>query len=379
MKNILITGGAGFIGSNLALKLVESGYQVTILDNLSPQIHGKNPEKDSPLYQSLIGKVNFIKADICERKSWIKSIENQDIIFHFAAETGTGQSMYEIERYVRVNTYGTALMMDVLLNEPNSVKKIILASSRAVYGEGKYENSDGEISFPTSRLAENMQKGIFDVVDENLKILKALPTDENSKVHPISIYGTTKLQQEDILKQAADLAGKKYVILRFQNVYGAGQSMKNPYTGIISIFSNQIRHQEAINIFEDGRPSRDFIEVSDVVEVCKRTMETEKTNGQIINVGTGIPTTVLEVAQQLVKAFETQTSVEISGDFRLGDIRYNVADLTKMKDVLNFEAKISFEEGIKKFVNWAKEQKLEPLNFQKSLNEMSKKGLLLKS
>lgn len=379
MKNILITGGAGFIGSNLALRLIKEGYKVTVLDNLSTQIHGEKPEMDSPLYQSIIEKVNFIKGDVCRREDWLKVIENQDCIFHFAAETGTGQSMYEIEKYVRVNTYGTALMMDVLVNTPNSVKKIILSSSRAVYGEGKYQNNQGEIVYPNSRLAEDMKKGVFELLDENKKALTPLPTDENSKLHPVSIYGTTKLQQEEILKQAAESNDKDYVILRFQNVYGVGQSLRNPYTGIISIFSNQISNQETINIFEDGCPVRDFIEVSDVVEACVKAMTNEKANREILNIGTGVPTTVLEVAQLLNSLFRTQTKIEVSGAFRLGDIRYNVADLTKTNNTLNFEVKVELKEGLERFVKWVSQQKLEPLSFQKSLDELSQKGLLFKS
>lgn len=378
-KNILISGGAGFIGSNLSLKLIEAGYTITVLDNLSTQIHGQNPEENSPLYKSIQGKVNFIKGDVTNREDWEKAIENQDVIVHFAAETGTGQSMYQIEKYNWVNSYGTALMMDVLVNHPNQIKKFILGSTRAVYGEGKYKTKDQEIVYPLSRKSETMQKGIFELVDEKGDFLTPLPTSEDSKVHPISMYGITKANQEDIVKQVCESIGLDYVILRFQNVYGAGQSMKNPYTGILSVFSTQIMTDNGINIFEDGKPVRDFVEVRDVVEACKRSIELEKPNGQTINVGTGIPTTVLEVAENLVKSFKKETAIEISGGFRLGDIRYNVADLTLMKAFLEFEPKITFEEGVKRFVEWAKQQDIGENNFQQSLDEMKEKGLFIKS
>jgi len=379
MKNILITGGAGFIGSNLAIKLVELGYSITVLDNLSPQIHGENPEKDSPLYQSIVNKVHFIKGDVVNRQDWEEAMKNQDAIFHFAAETGTGQSMYQIERYNLVNSYGTALMMDVLVNQPNSVKKIVLASTRAVYGEGKYKNANQEIVYPNSRKLEDMQNNVFDLVDVNGNKLTPLPTDEGSKVHPLSMYGITKANQEDIVKQVCSSIGLEYVILRFQNVYGAGQSMKNPYTGILSIFSTQIMTEKGIQIFEDGKPVRDFVEVKDVVEACIRSIELEKPNGKTINVGTGAPTTVLTVANSLVNAFKIDTNIKVTGDFRLGDIRYNVADLNRMKELLDFSPKTSFEEGVKEFVEWAKKQPVADNDFQKSLDEMEEKGLFIKS
>lgn len=378
-KNILITGGAGFIGSNLALQLIDCDYHITVLDNLSPQIHGENPAEDSPLFQSIQHKVKWIKGDVTKREDWEKAIQDQDVIVHLAAETGTGQSMYQIERYNWVNTYGTALMMDVLVNSPNSVRKVVLASSRAVYGEGKYWDQNQKNCYPTSRKLENMQKGIFEILDENNQVLKALPTDENSKIHPISMYGITKAHQEDIVKQACQTLNIDFVILRFQNVYGAGQSMKNPYTGIISIFSTLIMNGNAINLFEDGKPVRDFVEIRDVVEACQKSIENPQANGQTLNVGTGIPTTVKTVAENLVKAFDSDTSIEISGDFRLGDIRYNTADLTLMRKHLAFEPKISFEEGIVHFVNWAKQQKVSDSLYEKSLKEMQEKGLLLKS
>ncbi len=378
-KNILITGGAGFIGSNLALKLIENGYEVTLLDNLSTQIHGENPEQDSPLYQSILGKTNFIKGDVSNKNDWEKAIQKQDIIVHLAAETGTGQSMYEIERYNRVNSYGTALMMDCLMNQNHQVKKVILASSRAVYGEGKYMHPEKGIVYPISREKENMEKGIFDFIDENQMKITPLPTDEDSKIHPISFYGTTKAHQEDIVKQCCESAGLEYVILRFQNVYGAGQSMKNPYTGIISIFSNQIMNNQSINIFEDGKPVRDFVEVRDVTESIQRSIELDSANGHVLNIGTGIPTTVLEVAQTLVRHYSSNTKVKVTGDFRIGDIRYNVADLTKMKKHLNFTPKISFEDGIQRFTDWAKQQEISDSRFQKSLKEMEDKGLFFKS
>lgn len=378
-QKILISGGAGFIGSSLALRLIELGHSVRVLDNLSVQIHGKDAEKSSSLYLLIKDKVEFIKGDVTNRSDWEKAIEGIDVIVHLAAETGTGQSMYRIEKYSHVNSDGTALMYDVLVNQPNSVKKVVLASSRAVYGEGKYEHPDLGIVYPKSRNPKDMEAGIFDLIGDDRKILKPIPTDEDSKISPASVYAVTKFNQEQLTETVCDSIGIDYVILRYQNVYGAGQSMKNPYTGILSVFSTQIISGKKINVFEDGLPSRDFVEVSDVVEATVKSIFSEKANRSIINVGTGKPTTVVDVAEALMNAFGKRTELEISGDFRIGDIRYNVADLTKMKQLLDFEPKIDFDEGIKKYVDWAVRQQLGENLYEQSLKEMNEKGLFRKS
>ena len=375
LKNILITGGAGFIGSNVALKLINLGYTVTVLDNLAAQIHGLNHENSS-LYQNILGKVIFIKGDITNRIDVEKAIEGQDAIIHLAAETGTGQSMYAIERYNHVNVSGTALLLDVLVNQKNSVKKIILASSRAVYGEGKYRNSQSESVYPQSRSVELMQNGTFEMTAENGQILEPLATDENSKLHPTSFYGLTKLQQEQMVAMVCESIGINFVILRYQNVFGLGQSLLNPYTGILSIFSTQILNGKALNIFEDGLMTRDFINIEDTVDATIKSLESETANNQIINIGTGVATTVLSVANLLVNAYKKEVPVEISGDFRIGDIRHNFADLDKAKRLLNFQPKVSFEKGIQEFTNWVLQQPRTDNHFDQSLQEMKEKGFL---
>ena len=237
--NILITGGAGFIGSNLALKLLSKGHVVTILDNLSTQIHGSDPKNTSPLYKSIMEKVKFIHGDVCEEKYWREALLNQDVIVHFAAETGTGQSMYEINKYSSVNIMGTSIMLDLLTNKNDyNVRKIVIASSRSIYGEGKYQCNTHGIVYPNERLNEDMSKGDFNVkcpkCGDNVTLL---PTDENSKIHPSSIYGITKQVQEQMCMVVGKSIGIPVVSFRYQNVYGPGQSLSNPYTGILSIFA----------------------------------------------------------------------------------------------------------------------------------------------
>lgn len=375
MKNILITGGAGFIGSNLALKLIDKGYSVTVLDNLSPQIHGLNPEISSPLYLSIKDKVKFILGTVTSEQDWKKAIEGQDVIVHYAAETGTGQSMYEVKKYIDVNINGTALLLDLLVNTKHTIKKVVVASSRSIYGEGKYLSKElGEV-YPTQRTAEFMDKGDFEVKYSGSSALKLVGTDENSKIHPSSVYGITKQNQEQMVLTVCPTIGIAGVAFRYQNVYGPGQSLKNPYTGILSIFSTQIKNGNGINIFEDGKESRDFVFIDDVVDATILGLEKEEANNQVFNVGTGIATNVLEVANSLIKNYGVDVPIIVSGNYRLGDIRHNFADLTKINALLGFVPKVSFAQGLKKFTDWVNTQDVQEDHYQKSIEEMKTKGL----
>jgi dTDP-L-rhamnose 4-epimerase len=375
MNNLLITGGAGFIGSNLAVKLIEKGYNITILDNLSTQIHGQNPETESPLYASIKNSVTFIKGSVTKVEDWKKAIRNQNVIVHFAAETGTGQSMYEISKYVDVNINGTAIMLDLLANEAHNVQKVVIASSRSIYGEGKYLSDDFGVVYPEHRTPEYMDKGDFEVKFNGSSKLTLLPTDEDSKIHPSSVYGITKQNQEQMIMTVCPTIGIAPVAFRYQNVYGPGQSLKNPYTGILSIFSTQIKNGNDLNIFEDGMESRDFVFIDDVVEATILGIENQAANNQIFNVGSGEPTTVTDVANSLVKHYGSDTKIKITGNYRLGDIRHNFADLTKIKEILGFEPKFNFSRGIELFANWVNNQEIEQDNYQKSIEEMKSKGL----
>ncbi|MGZ9735385.1 NAD-dependent epimerase/dehydratase family protein [Flavobacterium sp. GNP002] len=375
MKNVLITGGAGFIGSNLALKLIAKGYKVTVLDNLSPQIHGENPKQSSPLFISIKDSVKFIAGTVTSKEDWIKALEGQDTIVHYAAETGTGQSMYEIQKYVDVNVNGTAIMLDLLANTPHQVKKVVIASSRSIYGEGKYINERGESVYPQHRTSEYMDGGDFEVKFSGSEILKLVGTDEESKIHPSSVYGITKQNQEQMIMTVCPTLGIAPVAFRYQNVYGPGQSLKNPYTGILSIFSTQIKNGNGINIFEDGKETRDFVYIDDVVDATILGIEKEEANNEVFNVGTGVATDVISVATNLIKNYGVDVPVAVSGNYRLGDIRHNYADLTKINSKLGFTPKYSFEDGLKEFTNWVNTQEVEKDNYQKSIDEMKAKGL----
>ncbi|MFN8295974.1 MAG: NAD-dependent epimerase/dehydratase family protein [Chitinophagales bacterium] len=379
MKNILITGGAGFIGSNLSLQLLKKGYRITVLDNLHPQIHGENPEQTSPLYQSVKDKVCFIKGDVSNKNDWHSALDGQHIVVHLAAETGTGQSMYEIERYTTVNVSGTSILLDYLTNSAHQIEKVIIASSRAIYGEGKYiDSKTNQYFYPNNRAETDLQNGIFELrnpIHEN-EFLTACATDEQSNIHPNSIYGLTKYYQEQALMICCKSLNIPCVAFRYQNVYGPGQSLTNPYTGILSIFSSRIMQQKPVNIFEDGNESRDFVFIDDAVNATVSGIEKSEADFCSFNVGTGKATTVLEVAKSLMKNYEKEIPLEVTGQYRKGDIRHNFADMHFIKERLGFTPAVDFETGIAKFCDWVKSQEIKNDQYEQSLAEMRSKGLM---
>jgi dTDP-L-rhamnose 4-epimerase len=376
-KKILITGGAGFIGSNLALHLISNGYEVTVLDNLSEQIHGQNAENNSPLYNSIKDKVRFIKGTVTYKPDWENAIGDNETIVHLAAETGTGQSMYQIQKYVEVNIGGTALMLDILANTQTKVQKVVIASSRAIYGEGKYLSKELGPVYPSHRSADSMGGGNFEVTFPGAASpLQLVPTDEESKIHPSSVYGITKQNQEQMVMTVCPTIGITPVAFRYQNVYGPGQSLSNPYTGILSIFSTLIKNNKPINIFEDGKESRDFVYIDDVVKATFLGIEKSEANGQVFNVGTGVATTVSEVASLLLNYYNSNVPLQVTGNYRVGDIRHNLADITKMEHLLSFKPSVSFKEGLKKFTEWVNLQEIQRSKYEDSILEMKEKGLL---
>ncbi len=376
MKRVLITGGAGFIGSHIALKLIEKGYDVTVLDSLLEQIHGTDPARTSPLYCSIKDKVRFIKGDICNKALLEQALEDVNYVIHLAAETGTGQSMYEIKRYIDVNIGGTALLLDILTNTKNHVKRVVVAESRAIYGEGKYHCEKCGDVYPTERKDEDMAKGDFECHCPRCGgKVKLVATTEDSAIHPSSVYGIGKQVQGQLVHLICKNIGVESVSYRYQNVYGPGQSLTNPYTGILSIFSTRIKNHKEINIFEDGLESRDFVYIDDVVNATIAGMEVREANGHVFNIGTGIATDVLTVAKTLCKHYGIEVPLNVSGSYRLGDIRHNYADITLAKKILGFEPKWTFDHGIKQFTEWVNQQELQKDNYEASLEEMKQKGL----
>jgi len=376
MKNILITGGAGFVGSHLSLFLTRQGFEVTVMDNLSKQIHGEFPEVTSPLFRSIKDKVRFINGDVTNYTDWMVAVKDQDAIVHLAAETGTAQSMYEIKKYSDINIGGTALLADILVNNKNRVKKIVVASSRAIYGEGKYYCSRDGIVYPGSRKEENLSRGDFKckcpICKESVKLLA---TSEDSKLLPTSIYGITKQCQEQIVLTVAKSLGISAIALRYQNVYGPGQSLINPYTGILSIFSTQIKNNNDINVFEDGLESRDFVYIDDVVDATFMSIMAKDIEQEAFNVGADVPVNVLTIAETLVKNYNSKVKIKITGNYRLGDIRHNYADLNLISAKLGFKPKVRFEQGLKLFCNWVDKQQIMEDRLEPTIQELKSKGL----
>lgn len=376
MTNVLITGGAGFIGSNVALKLIAKGYNVTVLDTLSKQIHGENPEETSPLYLSIKDKVKFVKGSVTSREDWIKALEGQEAVIHLAAETGTGQSMYEIEKYVETNIGGTALLLDILTNTKHNVKRVLVAESRAIYGEGKYHCEKCGDVYPTDRKDEDMAKGDFECHCPKCGgKVTLVGTTEDSAIHPSSVYGISKQVQGQLVHLVCSTIGVESVSFRYQNVYGPGQSLSNPYTGILSIFSTRIKNGNGINIFEDGMETRDFVYIEDVVDATILGLEVPEANGHVFNVGTGVATDVLTVANTLCEKYGIQVPIAVSGNYRLGDIRHNYADIKLARQILGFEPKWNFSDGIEQFTKWVNQQEIQEDKYEASIEEMKKKGL----
>lgn len=284
--------------------------------------------------------------------------------------------MYEIDRYVDINVRGTGLMLDMLANQPHSVRKMLIASSRSIYGEGKAVCSKCGPVYPRERLDADMRQGDFAVKCPHCGAdTEVCATDESSRLHPSSIYGITKLTQEQLILTAGRTLGIPATALRYQNVYGAGQSLSNPYTGILSIFSTRIRNGNGINVFEDGLESRDFVHIDDVVEATRLALLSPSADHQVFNVGSGVATDVITVAKALRAAYGIDVPIEITGNYRLGDIRHNYADLTLIREKLGFEPKVSFTEGVMRFTEWVLQQERADDSYQRSIEEMRARGL----
>ncbi len=371
---ILITGGAGFIGQRLCAKLGAEGHQITVLDNFLPQVHGPDAER---LFAAWFdGRI--IRGDVRDRAAWHEALPQQDAVVHLAAETGTGQSMYEVQRYESVNIAGTALLLDCLVNDPNrSVRKLVVASSRAIYGEGRYRCADHGLVYPLAREESDMKAGRFEPRCTHCRnFVSRETTVEAAPFLPSSFYGLTKQVQEQMVLMYARVLQISGYALRYQNVYGPGQSLNNPYTGILAVFSNLAREHRAIDIFEDGDESRDFVYIDDVVAATAACLDPTRAGIHAINVGSGVATTVAEVARAVVAQLGSSSALRISGAFRHGDIRHNVADLALARETLGYVPRTPFAEGLARFLDWAQASDIKDSGYEKSLQELRAKGLM---
>lgn len=372
--NVLITGGAGFIGSRLARKLNAQGARVTVLDNLSEQIHGANADFPASLQEV----ARCVRGDVGDRAVLEPLVHDQEVIVHLAAETGTGQSMYAVERYSQVNLQGTSVLLDILVNQrPAALRKLVVASSRAVYGEGQYHCAEHGTVYPAARTAAEMSQGKFDPVCPHCGTVATLAhTAEPTPFGPSSFYGLTKQVQEQMVLMFASALGIDGFALRYQNVYGPGQSLSNPYTGILAVFSNLVRQGKGLNIFEDGHESRDFVYVDDVVDATAACIAPDVQGVMALNVGSGVRTSVLEVASAIVEHFQADVPVQVTGAFRVGDIRHNVADISRIQALTGFEPKWNFRDGLHQFLTWAQGHEAADSGYERSLKELAERGLM---
>jgi dTDP-L-rhamnose 4-epimerase len=376
MKKVLITGGLGFIGYPTALTLLKSNFEVVVLDNLAEKIHSTDDIAQKLNTLKSYAGFSFIHGDVRKFDHCKTALANCNFLIHLAAETGTGESMYEIAQYVDTNVNGTAVLLDVIAKENIKLERIILSSSRSVYGEGKYACLEHGIQFPLSRNRGNIDNQIFEPVCTVCnKELHVMATDEESLINPLSIYATTKRQQEELVCYAYSILNIPYSIFRYQNVYGAGQSLQNPYTGILSIFSTRIRNKKSIEIFEDGKESRDFVYIDDVVNATILPILNPSERNEVINVGTGTAISVYEVASEIMNILKIKVDLIITGKSRAGDIRHNIADISKLKETYNFTPKYIFESGLKKFIDWVLQQSIATDNYETAITELKEKGL----
>ena len=378
MKNntVLITGGLGFIGLEVAKLLVEQRRPVVLFDNLSPQIHGAIPDLSA---HRLLGstQVKVFRGDVSNPSDWAAALTDVNAVVHLAAETGTAQSMYEISRYTATNVGGTAALLNHLANHKHGVCKIILASSRSVYGEGAYQCRRCGLVYPRARSEQKFRSAYWQPECPVCRgPIDAAATPEEARTAPSSIYAATKLAQEDLVRIAAQALGIPAVILRLQNVYGEGQSLKNPYTGILSIFSNQLRLGKTLHLYEDGQESRDFVHVADVARAVALGLASDGGNGATLNVGSGRPTSVEQVALRLQALFCRKTAPVVSGQYRVGDIRHGYADLAAIGSCLGFAPEVSLDEGLARFVAWVKTQPAEPDRLDQATAELVAHGLM---
>ncbi|MCW2411749.1 MULTISPECIES: NAD-dependent epimerase/dehydratase family protein [unclassified Sphingobium] len=373
-QRILITGGAGFIGSHLTRLALEAGRTVRVLDNLSPQIHG-----DNAVFEAVPG-VDFIKGDVTVREDLERALAGISTVVHLAAETGTGQSMYEIERYYRTNVQGTALLFDVLANSAHDVDNIVLASSRSVYGEGAYLchacELEGRRCFPKSRSPDELARHEWAprCPDCGGPVVRTA-TREDDALRPASIYAATKLAQEDLVRVGATSLGLAHAILRFQNVYGEGQSLSNPYTGILSIFSTRIRLGLSLPIYEDGEESRDFVHVEDVARAILAVAQDKTVEGVTLNVGAGVPTSIMDMALLLARIMGARQQPHVTGAYRVGDIRHNFADLNALRSAIGDFPSIGLDEGMARFCQWVSTQPIPQDLLDKANAELKARNL----
>ncbi|HEX3817396.1 MAG TPA: SDR family NAD(P)-dependent oxidoreductase [Chthoniobacterales bacterium] len=350
-KKALITGGAGFVGSHLADELLEQGYSVRALDNLSEQVHGPNAER--PDY--LDPDVELIEGDVRDRNAVERALRGVDAVFHLAACVGVGQSMYQIAEYTDCNGGGTAVLLEALMDRP--VERVVVASSMSIYGEGLYRDGVGRIVSPDERRIAQLKVRDWEVRDETGDALTPVPTNETKCPALPSVYAISKYHQERLCMNVCPAYGMEAVGLRFFNIYGTRQALSNPYTGVLAIFASRYLNNKPPLINEDGRQRRDFVSVHDIARACRLAMETPAAAGEVFNVGSGRSHSILEIAQEMAQVLDQEElEPKITGKYRVGDIRNCFADISKARHLLGYEPQVTLEDGLENLAEWLEGQ-----------------------
>jgi dTDP-L-rhamnose 4-epimerase len=367
-KTVLITGGAGFIGSHVANELIASGYRVRALDSLAPQVHGDCGKRPTYLNEA----VELIRGDIRDARALDRALKGVDSVFHFVALVGVGQSMYQIEQYTSVNNLGTALLLERVVKSP--IKKLIVASSMSVYGEGLYKTVSGEICTDVDRTVEQLRRHEWEAQSKAGEPLLPVATPEWKTPTLASIYALSKFDQEQMCLLTGRAYGIPTVALRFFNVYGPFQALSNPYTGVLAIFASRLLNGQRPVIFEDGNQLRDFVSVYDVARACRLALE-RPVDGVAINIGSGESVTIREVAQRVAAALDKDVEPEVTGTFRVGDIRHCFPNISRARELLGYAPAYNLERGVKDLASWL-ERQVATDRFHEMQQELSVRGLV---
>jgi dTDP-L-rhamnose 4-epimerase len=368
-KRILITGGAGFIGSHVADLLLSCGYAVRILDKLIAQVHGNGR---SPRHVQ--ADAELVVGDICDAEAVETAVKNVDAVLHLAAEVGVGQSMYEIVSYTRTNDLGTAVLLEALARHP--VERLVCASSMSIYGEGLARRQNGEMVAPTERPISQLRRGLWEVLDRDGEPLEPLPTPESKQPALSSVYALNKYNQERLCLLVGKAYGIPTVALRFFNVYGPRQALSNPYTGVLAIFASRLLNKRPPLVFEDGHQRRDFVHVHDVARACLLSLQTPQLTDEVFNIGSGESRSILSVATNLARVVgRPHLAPEVTGKYRAGDIRHCFADIRKSREQLSFSPEVDFEAGLQELAEWLADQQAED-SVEAATRELESRGLV---
>jgi dTDP-L-rhamnose 4-epimerase len=367
---VLVTGGAGFIGSHLVDALLQEGHEVRVLDVLDPQVHGEA----GAWPDHLATDAERIRGDLRDSAAVGRALEGVEVVFHQGAAVGVGQSMYEIEHYVSVNSLGAAVLLQGVVERRDRIQRLVVASSMSIYGEGAYVDVDGNSAFPELRSDRQLEQRSWEVLDERGRPLKPVPTPETKPLHPTSVYAVTKRDHEELFLALGSAYRIPTVALRYFNVYGSRQALSNPYTGVAAIFSARLLNGNPPLINEDGEQSRDFVHVSDIVQANLLAMKTPLEGARVYNVGTGRATSILRLAELLADRLGVAIEPEIGNRFRAGDIRHCIADGSRARAELGFEPRVPFDTGIDEVIEWVGSQTADD-RVQQAARELEELGL----